>query len=242
MANTFIVAEAGVNHNGNEGSAWSLLSAAYESGANAVKWQLWSANRFLHLEHLRLRFDFIEDLFSECRKIGLECFATPFDAKSARFLDSIGMEIWKVPSNQEVINDPETMITIKYATSRRMIIISTGTFLGVTGVGDYARFLARNKPYDITLLHCVSVYPLHEQNANLGRIIELCQFGYPVGFSDHSTSIDLPVEAVRDYGATVIEKHLTIDRKQEGPDHCASLEPHEFRQMVENIREVEKAL
>ena len=230
---TFIVAEIGVNANGNLDTARKLVDVAVDAGADAVKFQtFWSIPELKHLEFSKCEW---LRLFLYCEMQGIKWFSTPFDIKAVRFLDWLGMDIWKIPSNKAVLYDGKMMHAIKYALSCKEIILSTGvsTFAEIE---DYILFF--DKP--LTLLHCVSKYPTPIQQMNLDRIKELQKrFNVPVGFSDHSlTVLTGPVDAVMK-GATIIEKHLTLDRDGDGPDHKASLEPAEFKTMIRCIRGVE---
>ena len=231
---TFIVAEIGVNANGNLDTARKLVDVAVDAGADAVKFQtFWNIPELDHLTFSKFEW---KRLFLYCEMQNIEWFSTPFDIFAVRFLDWLGMEIWKIPSNKSVLHDGKMMHAIKYALSCKEIILSTGisTF---AEIADYVSFF--NKP--LTLLHCVSKYPCTIEEMNLDRITELQKrFNVPVGFSDHSlTVVTGPVDAVI-RGATIIEKHITLDRDGVGPDHKASLEPAEFKTMVRCIRGYEK--
>ena len=227
---TFIVAEIGVNANGDLDTARKLVDVAVDAGADAVKFQtFWSIPQLNHLEFSKCEW---LRLFLYCEMQGIKWFSTPFDITAVRFLDWLGMDIWKIPSNKAVLHCGKMMHAIKYAKSCKQIILSTGisTFAEIE---DYILFF--NKP--LTLLHCVSKYPTPIQEMNLGRIEQLQKrFNVPVGFSDHSlTVLTGPIDAV-EMGATIIEKHITLDRDGIGPDHKASLEPAEFKTMVRCIR------
>ena len=167
---------------------------------------------------------------------GIEWFSTPFDLQAVDFLYDLGMETWKLPSNMRVLGDPNMLDAIQYAKSRKHTIISTG----ISMMRDIYELTLRFNDKPVTLLHCVSKYPTPINEMNLDRIVELQKrFEVPVGLSDHSTSICcVPIDAVR-LGAVMIEKHITLDRDAAGPDHLASLNPYQLKQMVRAIRGLE---
>lgn len=264
---TFIIAEAGVNHNGDIDTAMRLVDAAAGCGADAVKFQSFSASGLVtalagkaryqaentgsgesQLEMLRkleLRRGEEERLFEYCRKKGIMFMSTPFDEESVDFLFELGMAVFKVSSG-ELTNKG---LLQHIAAKKRPLIISTG----MSSTGDVGKALhwvkeAMGGRFDdaaepcVTLLHCVSTYPAPVEEINLLAIKTLRRtFGLPVGFSDHSRGICLAMAAVA-LGAPVIEKHLTLSRDMKGPDHMASLEPFEFEMMIDGIRTVEKAM
>ena len=224
----FIVAEIGVNHNGDFDTALKLIDAADECRVNAVKFQLWQPETFPHLEYLRLSNEQIHELSHYAMRNNLEWFCAPFDIPSVEFLESIGMTIWKIPSNRVVWDNKEMLKRIDGAKCAKWIIISNGL--------KYERYPIRGWAFHgrVTWLYCISKYPVPEIEIDFLSRPSPCEWG----FSDHSTCIFAPVVAVYK-GACYIEKHLTLDRNQEGPDHKASLEPVEFKRMVEMVREVE---
>ena len=261
---TFIIAEAGVNHNGDLNIAKKMVDVASEAGADAVKFQTFKAERLVSkvtpkakyqvvntgneesqlemLKKLELSEEDHPQLLQYCETKGIEFMSTPFDEECADFLDRVGMAIFKIPSG-EITNK---RLICHIARKRKSIILSTG----MSTLGDIEKAVSwineewtrlRNKP-QFTLLHCVSSYPAPVEETNLKsmKTMEMA-FGLPVGYSDHTMGIDVPIAAVA-LGAKVIEKHFTLDRNMEGPDHKASLEPPEFKEMVISIRAIEKAL
>lgn len=260
----FIIAEAGVNHNGDIKIAEKLIDTAVEAGADAVKFQTFKAakvvtaksakakyqientaddeSQYEMLKKLELSEDAHKYLFAYCKEKDIIFMSTPFDEDSADFLDGLGMTIFKVPSG-EITNKA----LIKHIASRKKpVLLSTGmSYLEEVGkaigwIKEAGGISGDNK--NLTLLHCVSNYPAQFDDINL-RAMETMKtaFGLPVGYSDHTRGIEVPVAAVA-MGAEVIEKHFTLDRTMEGPDHKASLEPQELREMVKAIRNVERAM
>lgn len=261
---TFIIAEAGVNHNGSLEIAKKLVDIAAESGADAIKFQTFKAEKvatgkaikaeyqirntgsgesqFEMLKRLELSIDAFMELFSYCNKKNIIFMSTPFDEESADRLDILGMTIFKIPSG-EITNKP---LIQHIASKKKPIILSTGmSYLGevektVNWIGEVWDKL-KNKP-QLTLLHCVSNYPASVEEINLLAMEAMEKaFRLPIGYSDHTMGIELPIAAVA-MGARIIEKHFTLDRNMEGPDHKASLEPRELKKMVEAIRNVERAM
>lgn len=260
----FIIAEAGVNHNGSIATARELIDAAAMAGADAVKFQTFRAaeivtktskradyqikntgtdeSQYSMLKRLELPESGLRELYFYCKEKNIIFMSTPFDEESADFLDGLGMTIFKVPSG-EITNKA----LIKYIASRKKpIMLSTGmSYLeevekAVGWIKEAGDISGDNKP--LTLLHCVSNYPAEVDDINLRAMGTMkSAFGLPVGYSDHTRGIEIPVAAVA-MGASVIEKHFTLDRTMEGPDHKASLEPQELREMVRAIRSVERAL
>lgn len=257
-----IIAEAGVNHNGDLELAKDLVHAAYEAGADMVKFQTFSAERLASsnalksnyqlkttsrvesqremLKRLELSEKSHESLMSECKKVGIKFFSTAFDEKSFDFLLGLGcLEIIKVPSG-ELTNTP----FLKHlAKSGIPILLSTG----MCDLGDIEKSincletngLNRDK---ITLLHCTTEYPTPMNEVNLRAIQTLSQtFNVEVGYSDHTNGIEVAIAASA-IGATVIEKHFTMDRNFPGPDHKSSISPNELKEMVRNIRNIEVAM
>lgn len=255
----FIIAEAGVNHNGDLETAKRLIDAAVETGADAVKFQTFQAKRLAAavapkaryqaqaagdgesqrqmLERLELSFPEFEKLFAYCAGRKILFLSSPFDEESAAFLNTLGVAAFKIPSG-ELTNLP---LISSLARCGKPMILSTGmatlaeveeTVTAIRSIGE-ARLI---------LLHCVSSYPTDPKDANLRAMETLsCAFHLPVGFSDHTQGIHVSLAAVA-LGACVIEKHLTLDRALPGPDHHASLDPKEFALLVRGIREVEVAL
>ena len=259
MPQVFIIAEAGVNHNGSLDLALRLADAAKASGADAVKFQTFRADliatRSAHkapyqertTAHAESQFEMLQRLeldaaahrclIDHCRQIGIQFLSSPFDAQSADLLATMDVPLYKVPSG-EITNLP----FLKHlARKGRPLILSTGmSTLGE--VEEAVNVLKAAGASKLTLLHCVTEYPAPYAEVNLRAMHTLkCAFGLPVGYSDHTPGIDIAIAAVA-LGAEVIEKHLTLDRSLLGPDHAASLEPSELQQMVVAIRHVEAAL
>jgi N,N'-diacetyllegionaminate synthase len=259
MPHVFIIAEAGVNHNGSLDMALRLVDAAKASGADAVKFQTFRADRlatrsahkapyqerttansesqFEMLQRLELDAAAHQYLIDHCRKIGIQFLSSPFDTQSADLLATMDVPLYKIPSG-EITNLPFLQ---HLARKRRPVILSTGmSTLGEVEEAVYVLLTAGAS--QLTLLHCVTEYPAPYAEVNLRAMLTLkAAFGLPVGYSDHTSGIDIAIAAVA-LGAEIIEKHFTLDRSLPGPDHAASLEPDELRQMVVSIRHVEAAL
>ena len=258
MSNTIIIAEVGVNHNGNISIAKELILKAKACGADIVKFQTAKLDSLVSndakmaeyqkenigkeesqkemLRKLLLPFEAFSELADYCKEVGIEFLSTPFDIDSIRFLDSM-QNTWKIPSG-EITNYP---YLVEIARTRKPVILSTGmsTLQEVTEAMDV---LEHNGAGELTLLHCTTNYPTSMQEVNLNAMLTLREkFGCKVGYSDHTKGIEVPIAAVA-LGARVIEKHFTLDRNMEGPDHKASIEPDEFKDMVKAIRNVEIAL
>lgn len=283
---TLIIAEAGVNHNGDAQLAKELVKAAYDSGADIVKFQTFKAKNLVTeqaaqasyqerntgrkesqlsmLQRLELSHELHHDLVAYCNEIGIEFLSTAFDDESLDFLVNVlGVKRLKIPSG-EITNAP---LVLKHAQTGCDLIVSTGmatlaeieSVLGVIAFGylnpeaagasrtefeaayasDKGQAALRDK---VTVLHCTTEYPAPMAEINLKAMDSIRQaFGLSVGYSDHSHGISIPIAAVA-RGAGVIEKHFTLDRTMEGPDHKASLEPSELKAMVTAIRDIEIAL
>lgn len=259
MKKTFIIAEAGDNHNGDINLAYKLIDKAAEAGADCVKFQTFiteeiisknarmaeyqkkntgqDESQFEMVKKLELSFSDFEKLkeYCDCKKIMF--LSTPFDLKSVDFLESIGVNVWKIPSG-EITNLP---YLIKIAKTNKDIILSTG-MATIEEIEQTVSVLKENGAGNITLLHCTTEYPAPVNEVNLFAMKTMRKyFNLDVGYSDHTQGIAIPTAAVA-LGATVIEKHFTLDKNMDGPDHKASLEPHELKDMVDAIRQVEKAL
>lgn len=259
MPHVFIIAEAGVNHNGSLDLALQLVDAAKASGADAVKFQTFRADmlatrsahkapyqerttassesQFEMLQRLELDAAAHQRLIEHSREIGIQFLSSPFDAQSADLLATMDVPLFKVPSG-EITNLPFLQ---HVARKGRPVILSTGmSTLGE--VEEAVHVLQDAGASQLTLLHCVTEYPAPYAEVNLRAMQTLKRaFGLPVGYSDHTPGIDIAIAAVA-LGAEVIEKHFTLDRSLPGPDHAASLEPGELQQMVAAIRHVEVAL
>ena len=254
----YIIAEAGVNHNGDINLAYQLVDAAKAAGVDCIKFQTFkSENLVSHtaqkaeyqkaatgdssqqdmLKQLELSFDEFVSLKEYCDRKGICFLSTPFDFESIEFLNSIEMPFWKIPSG-EVTNYP---YLVALAKTGKPVVMSTG-MCEMQEIEDAIAVLRENGASDIKLLHCNTEYPTPYEDVNLKAMKTLRDaFGVEVGYSDHTKGIEVPIAAVA-MGAAVIEKHFTLDRNMEGPDHKASLEPQELKQMVDSIRHVEAAL
>ncbi len=255
----FVIAEAGVNHNGDLELARRLVDVAAEAGADAVKFQTFRADRLVSptapkaayqrqttdagesqldmLRRLELSPAAHRELNDYCRQRGLIFLSTPFDEESADLLDELDVLAFKIGSG-EVTNHP----FLEYVARKgKPIILSTGMSY-LSEVDEAVRVLRDAGCEQLILLHCVSSYPAAPADANLKAIQTLAAaFGVPVGYSDHTPGIEVALAAVA-LGACVIEKHFTLDRNLPGPDHRASLEPPELRALISGVRTVERAL
>jgi N,N'-diacetyllegionaminate synthase len=259
MNNVFIIAEAGVNHNGSLELAIELIKAAKACGADAVKFQTFRAEHLATrtaqkakyqkrttareesqlnmLRRLQLGERAHRSLLEICRKSKIQFLSSPFDDESADLLAKIGLPIFKIPSG-EITNLP---FLRHIARKKKPMILSTGmSTLGEVEEAIHA--IKMEGACELSLLHCVTEYPAPYNQINLRAMETLRQaFGLPVGYSDHTPGIEVAVAAVA-LGAVIIEKHLTLDQSLPGPDHKASLEPQQFSRMVQSIRNVSVAL
>lgn len=259
MSATFIIAEAGVNHNGSVDLALELIEAARSAGADAVKFQTFKAgllatasapkaayqqrttsateSQLQMLERLELDEAAHRKLMMRCAETGIQFISSPFDLCSVDLLTELGVAQFKIPSG-EITNDP---LLRRVAATAKSVVLSTGmSTLGE--VEEAVQVLQTGGAAQISLLHCVTEYPAPFAQINLRAMQTLkTAFQLPVGYSDHTPGIEIAVAAVA-LGAEIIEKHLTLDRKLPGPDHSSSLEPLEFAEMVNAIRRVESAL
>ncbi len=256
-----IIAEAGVNHNGDLEMAKKLVAAAASAGADIVKFQTFTAERlvmqtaekaeyqkkttgfyesqFDMLQHLELTKKMHEELIVECQKQNIQFLSTAFDAQSVDMLVELGLPIFKIPSG-EITNLPY----LRYIGNFRKPIILSSGMASLDEIADAILVLEQSGTSrdSITVLHCTSEYPAPMKDVNLRAMMTIRdQLGVQVGYSDHTLGTEVPIAAVV-MGATVIEKHLTLDCKLPGPDHRASLEPDEFKKMVSGIRNIEQAL
>ena len=259
MERTLIIAEAGVNHNGDIELAKKLAYTAKEAGADVVKYQTANVdmlvtefasmanyqeiNTQIHksqksfLRGLQLSEDEFYILKEFCENIHIMFVSTPFDNLSIDFLSSFNMPFWKIPSG-EITNYP---YLVKIAKTKKKVILSTG-MSNLDEVENAFSLLKKSGTEDISILHCTSQYPTPFEDVNLNVIPMLKEkFHVTVGYSDHTMGIEIPIAAVA-MGARIIEKHFTLDRNMEGPDHKASLEPNELKKMVTSIRNIEMAL
>lgn len=257
MGKVFIIAEAGDNHNGDINLAYKLIDAAKESGADAVKFQTFVTedmmckdaemaeyqkvntgiveSQFDMVKKLELSFSDFKKLKKYADKKGIKFLTTGFDKKSVQFINNeLKLDMLKIPSG-EITNYP---YLVECAKTRLPIILSTG-MCELKEIKEAIKVLKKNGTPKITILHCTTEYPAPLESVNLLAMKTLEEkFGYPVGYSDHTKGIDVPCYAVA-MGAAVIEKHFTTDKNLPGPDHKASLEPQELKEMVRKIRELE---
>ena len=256
-----IIAEAGVNHNGSIETAGQLIETAAEAGADLVKFQTFSADRLVTgsaskadyqlettstsesqhemIRKLELSREMHEELIAHCKKCGVGFFSTGFDPQSVDLLAELGLDRFKIPSG-EITNLPYLRHIGQYG---KPVILSTG----MARLGEIEAALevleASGTPRErVTVLHCNTEYPTPMADVNLEAMLAIRDaLGVQVGYSDHTLGIEVPIAAVA-MGATVIEKHFTLDRNLPGPDHRASLEPDELKAMVQAIRNIELAL
>ncbi len=255
----YVIAEAGVNHNGSLKLAKQLVNAAKEAGADCIKFQTFISKNIVSknaakaeyqkkqinteesqydmLKNLELSFDEFFELSEYCKLNDIEFLSTAFDLDSIDFLNKIGMKRWKIPSG-EITNLP---YLIKIAKLGSPIILSTGMST-MEDIHNAVAILTNGGAGEITILHCTTEYPAPYKDVNLKAMKTIQQeFNIKIGYSDHTKGIEVPIAAVA-LGATVIEKHFTLNKDMEGPDHKASLEPEELRNMVNSIRNIEVAL
>ena len=258
MSNVLIIAEAGVNHNGDINIAKKLVDEAKQCGADIVKFQTFNPKKLASkhatmaeyqkenlgidksqeemLSELTLRKEEYIELSDYCKSVGIKFLSTPFEIESIHFLNDL-QDIWKIPSG-EITNYP---YLVEIAKTGKDVILSTGMST-LEEVDEALDVLRMNGSGDVTLLHCTTNYPTPMKDVNLKAMLTLeghCKC--KVGYSDHTKGVEVAIAAVA-MGAEVIEKHFTLDRDMEGPDHKASLEPDELKNMVDAIRNIEKAL
>jgi len=255
----FVIAEAGVNHNGDLKLAFELVDIAVQASADAVKFQTFLAEKVCSpnspqadyqlqntgipesqlemVKKLELPFEAFRELQAYCRTKGIIFLSTPFDHDSIDFLAALDVPAFKIPSG-EVTNAP---FVEHVAQQKRPVILSTG-MATLAEVAAAVETLKRSGNQELILLQCVSNYPAKASNANLRAMATMAeQFQVPVGFSDHTTGIEVAIAAVA-LGACAVEKHFTISKSLPGPDHAASLDPKELAELVRDIRNVEGAL
>ena len=262
MKHTIIIAEAGVNHNGSLELAKQLVNKAVDAGVDYIKFQTFKASKLVTkaakqaeyqqkntgkegdsqyqmLKKLELSPKDHEVLIAYCKEKGIKFFSTAFDFDSIEYLHSLHLGLWKIPSG-EVTNYPYIKKIAQYG---EPVILSTG-MCEMNDVSAAINVLLKNglTKEQITVLHCNTEYPTPFEDVNLRAMLALeDEFKVEVGYSDHTKGIEVPIAAVA-LGASVIEKHFTLDRNMEGPDHKASLEPDELKAMVSAIRNIEKAV
>lgn len=258
----FIIAEAGVNHNGSLDMAVQLIDVAVAAGADAVKFQTFKAEKVIAVnapkavyqkettgtdesqlemvKKLELDETAHTKLYQYCRHKGIQFLSTPFDLESIDLLDRLGLDIFKIPSG-EITNLPYLR---KLGALKKRLILSTG-MADLGEIEDALNVLTESRTplENITVLHCNTEYPTPFKDVNLRAMLTIRNAfpGISVGYSDHTNGIEVPIAAVA-MGASVIEKHYTLDRNLPGPDHKASLEPDELKAMVQAIHNIEKAL
>ena len=257
-----IIAEAGVNHNGSLDLAKQLIEKAVEVGVDIIKFQTFKSEKLVSkaakqaeyqqrnigkkddgqlsmLKKLELSQADHEELIAYCNKKGIRFFSTAFDMDSIDYLHSLNLGLWKIPSG-EITNYPYLR---KIAQYQEPVILSTG-MCELADIEASLNVLLQFgvKKEQITVLHCNTEYPTPFEDVNLKAMLEIGEkFGVQIGYSDHTKGIEVPIAAVA-LGAMVIEKHFTLDKNMEGPDHKASLEPEELKAMVSAIRNIEQAL
>jgi len=259
MKNTLIIAEAGVNHNGDLSIAHKLIDAAANVGADIIKFQTFKASLITTkevkkanyqvknspieetqqemLKKLELSFNDHEELIKHCNELNIEFLSTAFDLESINLLKKLQLKRVKIPSG-EINNLPYLR---EIGTLNKPFIISSG-MANLEDIKNAINEINRNLKKDITVLHCSSEYPADKKNVNLNAMKTIKRtFNLDVGYSDHTEGIEIAIAAAA-LGAKVIEKHLTLDKELEGPDHKASIEPIEFQNMVRSIRNVDRAL
>ena len=256
-----VIAEAGVNHNGDINLAKKLIDSATDAGADVVKFQTFVAEKvvittaakadyqvlntgsddsqFDMLKKLELSPAMHEELTKHCEKREIKFLSTAFDQKSLEYLDFLGLTLFKIPSG-EITNLP----FLRYVGSLGKPVVLSSGMASLEEVGDAIAVLenAGTIRKKITVLHCNTEYPTPMQDVNLRAMTTIQDaFGVAVGYSDHTRGIEVPIAAVA-RGASVVEKHITLDRSLPGPDQMTSTEPQEFKEMVQAIRNIEQAL
>lgn len=254
-----IIAEAGVNHNGCLDTAKKLVEKAALAGADFVKFQTFQAQQLScghapqadyqkntaeeyssqqeMLHALELSVQAHEVLFEHCKKCGIGFLSTPFDEKSIQLLERFDLPFWKIPSG-EITNYP---YLTRLAGTGKPIVLSTG-MSSMQEIEQAVELLQNNGSGPISLMHCNTEYPTPFEDVNLRAMQSLRKrFNFPVGYSDHTLGIEVPIAAAA-LGAAILEKHFTLARTMNGPDHRASLEPEELTAMVRAVRNIEKAL
>ena len=256
---SYIIGEAGVNHDGDINKAKLLIDIAKESGCNCVKFQTFKTenivtknakkadyqvnntnnneSQYNMLKRLELGYEDFYELKHYCDEKNIDFLSSPFDFESVDLLEKIGVNAYKLSSG-EITNKP----LIKYvAKKQKKVILSTGMST-MDEVEAAVNWIKEENNFDIVLLHCTSNYPADYSSVNMKAMIAMKEkFDLPVGYSDHTEGIAIPILATA-FGSVVIEKHFTYDKNADGPDHKASLEPEELKQMVAEIRKVESAI
>lgn len=259
MNHVCIIAEAGVNHNGSFDLAKKMVDVAKEAGVDYIKFQTFQPTKLVSrfaekaeyqkettgteesqlemLQRLTLSNDSFLKLKEYCGEVGIGFLSTPFDLESIEFLENFNMDFWKIPSG-EVTNLPYLEAIAK---TGRKVIMSTG-MCDMAEIKSAVSVLESNGTKEIVLMHCNTQYPTPFEHVNLSAMNTIQEVtGKTVGYSDHTEGIEIPIAAVA-LGASIIEKHFTLDKSMEGPDHRASLNPQELKQMVSLIRNVEQSI
>ncbi len=259
MGRVIVIAEAGVNHNGNIEIAMEMVDKAKTAGVDYIKFQTFTPEKLVSkyadkadyqkrttgsnesqlqmLKKLALKLEDFKKIKSYCDSLGIGFISTPFDFTSIDFLETLNMDFWKIPSG-EITNLPYLE---KIASTSRDVVISTG-MCDMEEIKDAIGILQNGGSGKITVLHCNTEYPTPFVDVNLKAMLQIGrETGMPIGYSDHTLGIEIAVGAVA-LGATIIEKHFTLDKNMDGPDHRASLDPLELKAMVMAIRNVESGL
>ena len=259
MGKVYIIAEAGVNHNGDLETAKQMVLEAKKAGADAVKFQTFTAEdlvtkyaskaayqkentdstetQYQMLKRLELSREGYYELKELCSSQEIDFLSAPFDLESIDLLDNIPCEMWKIPSG-EITDLP---YLLKIAKTAKPVILSTG-MCDLKEVCQAVQVLKRHHAGKITLLHCTTEYPAPYEDVNLKAMVMMKEeLGLPVGYSDHTMGTEAAIAAAA-MGACMIEKHFTLDRNMDGPDHKASLTPDELSGMIKAIRNIEKAM
>ena len=260
MKKVFIIAEAGVNHNGKMELAYKLVDAAKEAGVDAVKFQIFKSEKLISkstkmadyqkenlkenisqldmVKKLELSYEDFIKINEYCKEKGIMFMATPFDNDSLDFLvDTLKVDVLKIGSG-DLNNYP---FLEKVALKNKEIILSTG-MSNLSDIESALDFISQYTDKEVKVLHCTTNYPCPMDEVNLKAMNTIKDaFQVAVGYSDHTLGIEVPIAAVA-LGAEIIEKHFTLDKTMEGPDHVASLEPDELKEMTRTIRNIERAL
>lgn len=259
MDKVVIIAEAGVNHNGKIDLAKEMIEKAKKAGADYVKFQTFIPENLVSkyaakaeyqkkatdaaesqlemIRRLTLTFDEFIKLKKYSDELGIGFISTPFDIDSIYFLETLDMDFWKIPSG-EITNLPYLEVI---ARTERKVVLSTG-MSSLNEIQAAVEILEKNGTKDIILLHCTTQYPAPYEDVNLRAMNQINEtIKKKVGYSDHTMGIEIPIAAAA-LGAVIIEKHFTLDRNMEGPDHKASLEPEELKKMIDAIRNLELAM
>lgn len=259
MSKVIIIAEAGVNHNGDLKLAKKMVGLAKEAGADIIKFQTGipeeivsryaekaeyqkkntgnHAGQLEMLKKIMLSYEEFDELYNFCRLSGITFLSTPFDIDSIKFLSDFDMPFWKIPSG-EVTNYP---YLVKIAQTKKNVVMSTG-MCNINEITAAVNVLTENGCPQIQLMHCNTEYPTPYQDVHLKAMQHLNEiFKIPVGYSDHTQGIEIALAAAA-LGAPIIEKHFTIDKDLEGPDHKASINPQKLKEMITAIRHIEAAL